>query len=171
MPVKGSHVAALAIGWLAVALGSAVLGSASIARLGFGTAQPQSQITVMRVGSPMRAFPTGEGVTDFVGVDAAGPGGRTVSVIPYLKPSVRTTASPAPVATAAPAAAAPSDITAPIGDAPLLPPTSSGSGPTLGLAPTASPTPSSTAPGKGSTKKPPNNKSTPTPVPTLLVAQ
>lgn len=170
MPVKGTHVAALAIGWLAVALGSAVLGSASISHLGFGAAQPQSQITVTRVGSPMKAFPTGEDVTDFVGVEGGGPGSRAVSVIPYVKPSVRTTALPAPVATAAPAAAATSDVTAPAGDAPLLPPTSSASGPTLGLAPTASPTSSSTAPGKSSPKKG-NNKATPTPVPSVLLAQ
>jgi len=46
IPVKGSQVAGLVAGWLAVAMSMAAIGSASVARVGLGASEPQTQITV-----------------------------------------------------------------------------------------------------------------------------
>ena len=168
IPVKGSHVAALAMGWLGLALASAALGAASVARVGLGVGQPQSQITVSRPASPLRALPPNGSVDDFEApaVAPARAEGRTVSVAPFQRPSPRST-SPAAVPTGAPSAATRS------GDLPVivLPPSSgAGSGPTLGVAPTATPAPSSTSPGKGSSKKWSGGRTRPPPEPSVLLA-
>ncbi len=46
--MRGSQVFGLAVGWLAVALSMAAIGTASLARVGLSTSGPQAQITVSR---------------------------------------------------------------------------------------------------------------------------
>ncbi|HET7725002.1 MAG TPA: hypothetical protein VFK68_10210 [Propionibacteriaceae bacterium] len=166
--MKGSHLAALVTGWLAVAMASAAIGSASVARVGLAAAEPRSQITVTRSAAPVRSFPAGGAAADFVDSNVASgrADGSTLSVPPYRTPSVRPTALPVLIVSTAP--------TAPVADQPIIvaPPSSGpGGGPTLGLLPSPTPTTSSTAPGKGPTKKPYPGKPSPSaPVPSVLLA-
>src|SRR5487761_2774286 len=55
IPVKGSQVAGLAGGWLAIALSMAAIGSVAVGRVGVSSSEAQVQITVtksVRAGIP-----------------------------------------------------------------------------------------------------------------------
>jgi hypothetical protein len=173
--VKGSHVAVLVLGWLAVALSSAAIGSSSVARVGLGSAKPQWQITVARtVDTNTSGRISGDGADDILEplVAPARSEGLTVSVAPYVRPLLAvprtsSTTSASAAATAAPSPADPPSTSLPQPDATA--PADNGNDVVPSL---ETPKPSSRPsipPGKSGTRRPSNGKSTIVPVPSLLV--
>lgn len=160
LPVKGSYVAALVVGWLAVALASAAIGARSVAGVGFGASRPQWQITVARSVDTSTSVSTSDAAADIVagGVAPARAEGRTISVPPYVRPAA--TGRVASAALPPPASSSPSS-TSSVPTASATPSASSGSYPTPNLAITSPPT---AEPGKGATKHPPVGKPSPTPL-------
>jgi hypothetical protein len=179
IPVRGSQVAGIAVGWLAVALSMAAIGSASVARVGGDVAEPQTQITVWR------SITTGNsGASLAPAVDTSRamaaltqPGFSTVSVVQSAKPltSARTPAAPVssqassatpqptptrsvtavPVVTAAPLVAVPNDLA--VGSEPTTTPVAS--------------TPTKSKPGKDhSTKYASDSQTTGTPGSAVVAA-
>lgn len=155
----------MAVGWLAVALSMAAIGSASVTRIGGFASEPQTQITVMRSidtgnsdASPAPGTDTSMSVATLTQ-----PGPRTVSIAAAPKPvtTVRTTAaliSPK-TSSATPQPASATTVTAaPVVTVPVV---VVGSEPTTVSTPAAAtPTPTKTRPGKNnSTKHPYANQS------------
>ena len=99
IPVKHSQVAGLAVGWLAVALSMAAIGTAAVDRVGMRNAAAQVQVTVTKsvtvgisaVASAPSASPSSEPpVPSAVNGDS---GTRTVSLTQYARSvTTRTTA-------------------------------------------------------------------------------
>ena len=101
--MKGSQVAGLVVGWLAVALSMAAIGTAAIDRVGVYNSRVQVQITVTRrvtVGIPSAppATQTPQAQAPAPSVSASEPTMGTAALAEYVKPVVaRTTSAPAGV--------------------------------------------------------------------------
>ena len=155
IPVKGPQVAALTVGWLAVALSMAAIGSASVAHVGVGTAESQPRVTVARTVSLGTSATTPVAAPDIVAALSAPtqPAVVTVAVAQDAKPvtHVRTTSAPtaAQTSSALPQVApTTSPVTVSVGTVPTVGVTTPSG--TTTLTPS---TPASTKPGKGSTVK------------------
>jgi hypothetical protein len=99
IPVKHSQVAGLAVGWLAVALSMAAIGTAAVDRVGMRNAAAQVQVTVAKsatvgisaVASAPSASPSSE--PSAPSVSASEPGMRTAALAQYVKPAAAPTTS------------------------------------------------------------------------------
>jgi hypothetical protein len=165
IPVRASQVAGIAVGWLAVALSMAAIGSAAVARVGGDVAAPQAQITVMRsIDTGNSDASPAPGIDTSMAVAAlTQPGFRTVSVATSANPvtQVRTNVAAARTKTSSATPQQPlasTATTAPVVAVPDV--VVVGSEPTPTATPVAS-TPSKTKPGKNhSTKNPPGSQAT-----------
>ena len=159
IPVRSSQVVGLVVGWLAVALSMAAIGTASIARVGVNISDFQTQTAVSistseRESASMRA----PGTVASVAIPAPTlPGPQTVSFAQYAGSvtsarTTRTSARPtSPSAT--PQAASSSSVTvAPVGVLPAV--VELGSAVPAATATPTIDTPVTTRPDKGSTKHP-----------------
>ena len=86
--MKGSQVAGLTAGWLAVALSMAAIGTASVGRVGVDTAGPRAQVTVTKTVLVGDSASTSVAATDIAVVTSAStqPVAATVTAAQYVKP-------------------------------------------------------------------------------------
>lgn len=167
--MKGPQVAGLTLGWLAVALSMAALGTASLAHVGVGTGESQPQVTVTRTISVEKSAPSTVAAPDIAAALSAPAhdNGQPASVVEYVTPftpSRTTSATPAGTTSSADPQVAPTGSPAPV--APVLDAPGIGALPPGGTA--AATSPSASEPTDDGATAPSGTKTTTAPSPTVV---